>query len=320
MEMTENQVIGLQALVGALSASQQPAGQMVDLGGGYKAFVKTPWEARMGNVLAGGSGAGAQAALGEYFRKRQLADREDQASKDFARRLDFLDKEQGYREANAQSDWSRREASADTDQTRRMGELDYRFGLGEQSAEADQARAMARMDREFSLRQQGADADQSRQFDQLDYRSALDERSADSAQARRLALMDREGSDKVSEALTAAGIAPSAFGENRARGLDALAKDYAADKRVDRAVRRADGIARLMDMKIPLEQAQAIIDGNSVAASGQAGANPDSARTLQLKAVGARQDKMLSRIDAMKRQQLDRALPSGMNTLGFYTP
>ena len=202
-ELTAGQAIGLQALMGMMQ-NQQPAGQMVDIGHGYRAWVPNSGWGQLSGAVRGAVGGAAQGALQNYMREQALKDREDEAGRDFARKLDFLDKQAGYREIGA---------------------------------EADQGRSLRRMKRQFDYSQQGADADLARRFDELDWRFALGEESADAEMARRerLAKSDHgrrvdfynlQGRDRVAEALAAAGVAPSEY-TDRAAGLDALAAEIA---------------------------------------------------------------------------------------------
>lgn len=288
----------------------QPAGQMVDLGNGYKAFVKTPGMSQIANVMTGAAGAGGQAALQQYFRKQDLADREQVAGQDFNRRLDFLDKEYGYRGNEADADQGRRlaamdkefslrERGADTDQVRRFDELGYRANLGEQGAVSDQARRDAAMEKEFSLRERGAESDQ----------------------ARRMSMYGVESADKVGEALAAAGVAPSAFGGDRAKGLDALAGRYASDGKGDAAMQQAVGIAKLVQSGMSLDEAKQIFGVGGTAGAGMAGANPSNPELDALQMTAKRQERLLQQVEAMKRKDArgkDAALSSNPILPSYY--
>lgn len=276
--MTKEQAIGLQALLGAMKASaSQPVGQFVDLGHGYKAFVKNPGLNQLSDTLMGAGSGAAEGALSEFFKEQETAEREVAADKDFGRRLALMDQE-----------FTLRERGADADQGRRFGEMDRRFELGEKGAESDMGRRFKLMDQEFSLRERGAGADFGRKLD----------------------LYGRERDDKVSEALAAAGLKPSGYAD-RAGGLDALAGRYGETRDEDMAMQRAAGIARLMDGGLSLEQAQAVMSGRA-APTGGAGAglvNPPTPQVQALAGVSDRQQRLLAELEAIKKQR-ERSVPN----------
>lgn len=289
-KLTNNQAVGLQALLGALrTQQQQPAGQMVDLGHGYRAFVPASGWNQLSGVLQGAAGGALEGALANQARERGLAERRTERDEEFTRRLDLMDAEHGYREKGADSDMGRRfrlmdqefglrEKGAAADHGRRFEEMDYRFGLGEQGAESDMARRLRLMDQEFGLREKGADSDQ----------------------ARRVDLYSLQGRDKVAEALAAAGVAPSGY-PDRAAGLDALAGEMARARREQDAYSRAQGIARLIEAGVPADQAAAMIGGTAAAgAGGMLPANPLSAAGRGVAETGAEQDRLLEQIRAAK--------------------
>lgn len=274
-ELTAGQIIGLQALMGMMQ-NQQPAGQMVDIGHGYRAWVPNSGWGQLSGAVRGAVGGAAQGALQNYMREQALKDREDEAGRDFARKLDFLDKQAGYREIGA---------------------------------EADHGRSLRRMKRQFDYSQQGADADLARRFDELDRRFALGEESAGAEMARRVDFYNLQGRDRVAEALAAAGVAPSEY-TDRAAGLDALAAEIARVRAEEDAYSRAETIDRLTRAGVPLERALQMVGGGIGGQGGAAGLagmgpvdvqpNPLSERGRGVAAAGGMQDALLEKIKAAR--------------------
>ncbi len=290
--LSNNQIIGLKALMGAMQA-RQPAGQLVDIGHGYRAFVPNSGWNQLSGAVQGGLGGAVAGAVENQERERTLAERRAERDEDFNRRLDLMDAEHGYRETGAESDMGRRlrlmdqefglrEKGAESDQGRRFEEMDYRFGLGEQGAESDMARRLRLMDQEFGLRERGAAADQGRRVD----------------------LYNLQGRDKVAEALAASGVAPSGY-PDRTAGLDALAKEIARARGEEDAYTRAQGIARLIEAGVSAEEAARIIGGVGVPGAGSQGggvlpANPLSAAGRGVSAAGVEQERLLEQIRAAR--------------------
>lgn len=61
----------LKAALGGLRASSAPVGQLVDIGGGFHAFAKTPPTARLANILGGIAEGGIEGGLQDLALRRQ---------------------------------------------------------------------------------------------------------------------------------------------------------------------------------------------------------------------------------------------------------